>query len=314
MSCEECKIAKAVILRSKNKKKVCKECFFTLFENEIHQLIVDTEMFKPGQHVGIGLSGGKDSVVLSYVLEKLNRKYNYGLTISLLCIDEGIKGYRDRSIETVYENQKNLRLPLKILSYKELFGISMDEVVKKIGKNGNCTYCGIFRRQALEEAAIEMKVDCIATGHNADDMAETVMLNLIRGDISRFKRCAMHKTKAQFLENDKFLSLPRCKPFKFTFQKEIVFYAYFKKLKYFSTECTYAPGSARIDVRSLIKDLEKIDPLNIINIIKSAEKFQIDNINKSTTVTKCENCKHPTSSADKICSACKLIKKLNKIL
>ena len=49
-------------------------------------------MFKPGQLVAIAASGGKDSTVLAYVLKHLNEKYNYGLKLVLLSIDEGITG------------------------------------------------------------------------------------------------------------------------------------------------------------------------------------------------------------------------------
>ena len=52
--------------------------------------------------------------------------------------------------------------------------------------------------------------------------------------------------------------LPRVKPFKYTYQKEIVMYAYFKKLDYFSTECIYAPFAARGLARDFVKDLEVI--------------------------------------------------------
>lgn len=51
-------------------------------------------------------------------------------------------------------------------------------------------------------------------------------------------------------------SLPRVKPFKYTYEKEIVMYAYFKKLDYFSTECIYSPFAARGVARDFIKDLE----------------------------------------------------------
>lgn len=50
--------------------------------------------------------------------------------------------------------------------------------------------------------------------------------------------------------------LPRVKPFKYTYEKEIVMYAYFKKLDYFSTECVYAPFAARGFTRDFVKDLE----------------------------------------------------------
>jgi PP-loop superfamily ATP-utilizing enzyme len=53
----------------------------------------------------------------------------------------------------------------------------MDRVVSTIGKKNNCTFCGVFRRQALDRGAATLGVDHIVTGHNADDIAETVLMN-----------------------------------------------------------------------------------------------------------------------------------------
>ena len=68
-------------------------------------------------------------------------------------------------------------MPLKILSYDELYGWTMDAIVAQIGKKNNCTFCGVFRRQALDRGAAMLDVDHIVTGHNADDIAETVLMN-----------------------------------------------------------------------------------------------------------------------------------------
>lgn len=85
-------------------------------------------------------------------------------------------------------------MPLKILSYEELYGWTMDRIVDEIGKRNNCTFCGVFRRQALDRGARTLKVDSIATGHNADDIAETVLMNILRGDTARLGRCTDIKT------------------------------------------------------------------------------------------------------------------------
>lgn len=68
----------------------------------------------------------------------------------------------------------------------------MDEIVREIGLKNNCiaimmmnplfidvlgTFCGVFRRQALDRGAVLLNVDKIVTGHNADDIAETIMMN-----------------------------------------------------------------------------------------------------------------------------------------
>lgn len=108
----------------------------------------------------------------------LNERYDYGLDLQLLSIDEGISGYRDDSLLTVQRNSEQYKLPLKILSYADLYeGWTMDKVVKETGKKGNCTYCGVFRRKALDLGGDVLEVDHIVTGHNADDVAETVLMN-----------------------------------------------------------------------------------------------------------------------------------------
>ena len=127
----------------------------------------------------------------------------------------------------------------------------MDKIVSQVGLKNNCTFCGVFRRQALDRGAMQLGVTKIVTGHNADDIAETVFLNVLRGDFPRLTRCTNSITGEDS-------ALPRCKPFKYTYEKEIVMYAYFKKLDYFSTECIYSPNAYRGHARAYIKDLEKI--------------------------------------------------------
>ena len=94
----------------------------------------------------MGASGGKDSTVLMHVMSTLNQRYNYGLNLELVSVDEGISGYRDDSLETVKLNSSTYNLPLTIVSYKDIYGWTMDEIVKVIGLTNNCTFCGVFRR------------------------------------------------------------------------------------------------------------------------------------------------------------------------
>ena len=151
-------------------------------------------------YVAIGASGGKDSTVLAYIMKTLNDRYDYGLKLVLLSIDEGITGlhltrwllsvsnkttlflntgYRDDSLETVKRNRDQYGIPLKVLSYEDLYGWTMDKIVaqvvhwclsfklkhkiaSQVGLKNNCTFCGVFRRQALDRGA--MQVDCHGDG------------------------------------------------------------------------------------------------------------------------------------------------------
>lgn len=101
-----------VFQRPKTGDALCKECFFWAFETEIHFTITRGELFNKGDSVAIAASGGKDSTVLAHTLKTLNQRYNYGLNLMLLSIDEGITGYRDDSLETVKQNRDDYEMPL----------------------------------------------------------------------------------------------------------------------------------------------------------------------------------------------------------
>ena len=231
--------------------------------------------------------------------------YSYGLDLLLLSIDEGISGYRDDSLDTVKRNEETYGVPLHVFSYKDLYGWTMDEIVSQIGTKNNCTFCGVFRRQALDRGAAKVHADKIATGHNADDIAETVLLNILRTDVPRLGRCASAITGEDG-------TLPRVKPFKYTYEKEIVMYAYFKRLDYFSTECKYSPFAARGFAREFVKDLEAARPRAIVDLVRSAERMRV-RYAPTEAPTKpgvCTRCGY--LSSQQVCKACVLLEGLNK--
>jgi len=129
---------------------------------------------------------------------------------------------------------------------------------------------------------------------------------VLRGDIARLHRCVAITT-------GKDGNLPRCKPFKYTYEKEIVMYAYFKKLDYFSTECVYSPYAYRGFAREYLKDLEASRNSSIIDIIRSAEHFSVK-FDESGPVKqvlgKCTRCGY--ISSNKLCKACIMLDGLNK--
>ena len=300
--CSICKINKPSLKRPKTNNLTCIPCFLKSFEDEIHLTITKNSLFSPNETIAIGISGGKDSTVLAHIINKLNKLHNYNLKLHLIAIDEGISGYRDCSIETIKENSKELNLPLTLLSFKQLFNFSMDEIVPLIGIQNSCTYCGVFRRQALEKGASIVKADKIITGHNADDIAETVLMNLTRGDYNRLPKSVEIITGGTF---------PRVKPFKYVYEKEIVMYAHYCKLKYFCTECTYAVGAYRGNLRSLVKELEAERGSSIIDIIHSGENWSIDDKVKQRDSLVCEKC--GSVSSNKVCKACEFMERLNKL-
>ena len=303
--CKICNKTKASIKLPKTNIFSCISCFTEDFETIIHKTIISNNLFPTtktsiNEKIAIGISGGKDSTVLAYVINKLKNKYNYNIEIHLIAIDEGIKGYRDESIETIILNSKKLNLPLTIASFKELFGYTMDEIVPYCGIQNSCTYCGVFRRVALVKECKKLGIKKLLTGHNADDIAETVLMNILRGDFNRLPFSVKIITDGE---------INRIKPFKYIYEKEIVMYAHYMNLKYFVTECSYAVGAFRGYCRELIKKIESDRTTSIIDIIHSGENFDIDDKVIGREKNICEKC--GGNSSNKLCKCCKLIENLN---
>src|SRR5690242_11093477 len=83
--CFNCNKSRAVIIRPKNKHRLCKECFIYVFEQEVHETIVKSNLFpRRGERVAIAASGGKDSTVLASVMKALNERHDYGVEFILL--------------------------------------------------------------------------------------------------------------------------------------------------------------------------------------------------------------------------------------
>ncbi|KAH0631304.1 hypothetical protein JD844_005586 [Phrynosoma platyrhinos] len=325
--CSSCGSRRAALRRPKTGQALCRECFVAAFEAEVHGGIAAARLFKAGETVAIAASGGKDSTVLAEVLRVLNERHGYGLRLLLLSVDEGIAGYRDDSLAAVRRNRSRLGLPLHVVSYQELYGWSMDRIARHLGPRNHCTFCGVFRRQALDRGAALLGADKIATGgppepeapglegrqasapgasphgHNADDVAETVLMNFLRGDVGRLRRCTEILTGSEG-------ALPRCKPLKHAYEKEIVLYAYFQGLDYFSTECVYAPNAYRGHARNLLKDLEATRSSTVADLVHSGERLAIREDIRMPIQGTCQRCGYLCSQP--LCKACVLLEGLNR--
>lgn len=128
-------------------------------------------------------------------------------------------------------------------------------------------------------------------------------MNFLRGDVGRLRRCASIMTGSEG-------SLPRCKPLKHAYEKEIVLYAYFQGLDYFSTECVYAPNAYRGYSRALLKDLEATRPSTVADLVHSGERLAVRDDIRMPTQSTCQRCGYLSSQP--LCKACMLLEGLNR--
>lgn len=99
---------------------------------------------------------------------------------------------------------------------------------------------------------------------------------MLRGDLPRLSRTTSIVTSTPSLTPSSGpvadnTNIKRSKPLKYAYEKEIVLYAHHKQLDYFSTECIYSPEAFRGSARALIKNLERVRPSAILDVVRSGE-------------------------------------------
>ncbi len=221
----------------------------------------------------IGLSGGKDSVVLTEILRSTFAE-DPRIELVGLTIHEGIEGYRDRSLEASLELTERLGIRHEVVSYEEEFGIRMDEVVEDDPENmAACAYCGVFRRDLLSTYAEALDADLLLTGHNLDDEAQTALMNFLEGDLAQIAKhfdaslapLDERKNEGEFV--------PRAKPLRDVPEKEVALYAHLAELPAHITECPHASEAYRGEIQRLLFDLEENHPGTRHSILSGYEEL-----------------------------------------
>ncbi len=287
-------------------KNLCKEHFLRTQWRRINRLRVKEELIVSGDKVVCACSGGKDSTTLMHVLAKIC-KGRPDLELEVLSVDEGIGGYRSRQLKRAREHSRELGLPHTTLSFKKEFGKSLDEIVAENEEMSPCAYCGVMRRSLLNQGAKRLGATKLATAHNADDEAQSVLMNALRGDVRRMARMG---AKVGVRDFEGFV--PRVKPFRLIPEKEVAAMAVLMGLEPdFEGSCPYSHKSFRGLVKSHLNEIEKESAGVKFNLLKfSDELFPI--LKKSLSsfeVARCEKCGEPTSQ--EVCNLCQILESLD---
>lgn len=273
-------------------------------ESKVAKTISKYSMIEYGDKVAVGVSGGKDSLSLLYILKMLFDQHpNNGNELVAITIDEGINGYRDESLQIVKDFCAQLGIGSKILSYESLFGIDMDQamVQRSSQKMSSCSMCGTFRRRAIDIAAETVEADIVATAHNMDDQLQTFMINLLAGDVERIGW--IYPEPVQYTQ----AGIKKVKPFVEIYEYEIAFYALQRGIPFQSEDCPYMNESIRTDLREFFNRFERDHPGIKYNAYRSMTKISkvLRSSMPPSETKKCSRCGR-VSTGD-ICSVCKTL-------
>ncbi|HJH31637.1 MAG TPA: TIGR00269 family protein [Methanosarcinaceae archaeon] len=297
VKCSKCN-KDAIIFQKYSGMHLCKKHFIEDVERKIKLTIRKHFNVQKNDIIAIALSGGKDSAVLLYMLHKI-----FGMRPDIelvaITIDEGIEGYREHTLKTAKELTARLGVRHIIRSFDDEFNTSLDEIIAKEREKGACSYCGVLRKTLLNKSAIEVGATKLATGHNLDDEAQTILLNHLRGEVSRIVKLAQPRA----LEG----LVLRAKPLRYVPEKEVALYALVNDLPVDFSECPYAHEAIRGEVRDMLNDFEVAHPGTKYSLLKGFDKIS-PIISKEYTdieLAKCSICGEPCSLG--ICQACRLL-------
>ncbi|MGI6008879.1 MAG: TIGR00269 family protein [Methanomethylophilus sp.] len=264
MKCDLCD-APAVTFVRYNGAHLCAEHFCRYVERRVRKEVRKEVSLERGDTVGVAVSGGKDSMVMLSILSELFNEKN-GIKLVCISLDEGIVGYRPPSLEIVKKFCSEKGIEYRERSFSEM-GLSMDEIAPVSGPESPCTYCGVFRRKLMNDEARRCHCKYLATGHNLDDMAQSVMMNFARGDIERLARMGPH-------ENPPAGMVPRFYPLRMIPEKESLLYSIVKGVPHWDGECPYWQEALRNEYRDIVDGLEDRTPGAKFSILSSYDKLR----------------------------------------
>lgn len=206
--------------------------------------IDEYSMISEGDKIAIGLSGGKDSLLLIYLFSALKRFYDKKFEVIAINIDMGFKDADPQKLEGLKKECESAGIEL-IVERTQIAEIIFD--IRK--EDSPCSLCSKMRRGALNTVAIREGCNKLALGHHADDVIETFMLSLFyEGRISSFHPVSeMSRTGITVI-----------RPLIYTEEKNIS--CFMKDKPILKNLCPEDKHTQREYVKNLIKDIQKDIP------------------------------------------------------
>jgi uncharacterized protein (TIGR00269 family) len=297
--CDRC-IENAVIFIRYSGQHLCSQHFIDLIRRRVRKEARQQMIFGRGPKIGVALSGGKDSLVALTLLKEISGPFKDRELIAIT-IDEGIKGYRPSSLDISEKVTKQLGVQWEKRSFKDLYDMELDDMVD-LSSMGPCTVCGILRRRSLNEAAKELDIDILVTGHNLDDMAQTILMNVMSADLQRLSRMGPHLNPIPGF-------IPRGMVLRTTPETETYLTASILDLPIHDLECPYSDTAQRGIFRDIILKTESETPGTRHSLLSFHSQVSPLIPKEEITSRSCKYCSEPVMSSQKdpVCKACKLL-------
>lgn len=228
------------------------------------------ELIKPGDHIVVCISGGKDSMLMAKCFQEIKRHNKFEFEVEYLVMDPG---YSPENRKVIENNAKKLNVPIKI------FESDIFESVYHVDKSP-CYLCARMRRGHLYNYAKELGCNKIALGHHYDDVIETILMGMLYGAQVQTMMPKLHSTNFEGMELIRPLYLVR--------EDEIKAWRDYNHLHFIQCACKFTDtcttcnneenASKRLEIKELIKTLKETNPYVEGNIFKSVENVNLNTV------------------------------------
>lgn len=240
----------------------------TTYKKEIFRpftkAINEYNLIEPGDKIAVGISGGKDSLILAKLFQELKRHNKIPFEVVFLSMDPG---FRDVNKQLLENNCKYLNIDLEVRN-SDIFN-----VIGKIAKENPCYMCARMRRGFLYNAAKELGCNKLALGHHFDDVIETTLLNMFYG--------GQFKTMVPKIKADNFEDIELIRPMMLVKEKDIIRWIKHSGIQAMNCGCTVVAektSSKRREIKELIDQLKVLHPDIDKSIYTAATNVNLDAI------------------------------------
>ena len=183
MQCNKCQNHAVITLQHGN---LCKNHFIDYFEDKVFKTINKYQLIGRDEKLCVAVSGGKDSLTVLYLTKKYLEKNNIPTSnLVALAVDEGIDQYREKTLIDLKKFCAEHQVPLTVVSFEQELGKTLDQAYPIINKDAQkkpCNVCGVWRRYLLNKHAKKLGADKVITGHNLDDEAQAIIMNIFKAN------------------------------------------------------------------------------------------------------------------------------------
>ncbi|GAB4415489.1 MAG: TIGR00269 family protein [Anaerolineales bacterium] len=305
VKCRKCG-SKASINMRQHKLALCKEHYLAWVPEQVEKHIHKYKMFTRDEKVLVAVSGGKDSLALWDILNRLGYQAD-GLYIGL-----GIEGEIDYSTESHRLTKKfadENNLTLHVVDVEREYGqpIPVLADLTHRGHGRPCSVCGLAKRHVMNRIARDLGYAVLATGHNLDDEAAVLFGNTLNWLGEYMLRQGPVLPESPGLAR-------KVKPLCRFYEREMTAYVLLRGIEYVYEECPFAVGSKSAYYKELLNQLETQRPgaklTFYLKFLDAREKgLFAEQEQVQAELNPCPQCGQPTSAPGS-CSFCRLIERV----